>query len=75
MEMWMAWMKKAGSALVDGGAPLASVGSARPQVGGYSVLQAANEKAVMALLEAHPHRHAPGATFEVYEFQHLPGMG
>jgi hypothetical protein len=74
MELWMAWMKKAGSAIVDGGAPLSPAGSGNAKLGGYSVLQAESQKALMALLEEHPHRHAPGASIEAYEFQKLPGM-
>lgn len=74
MDAWMQWMSKAGNAIVDGGAPLAPVGAANPKVGGFGVLQAKDEKSLMALLEAHPHRQAPGATIEVHEFQQLPGM-
>jgi hypothetical protein len=74
MEMWMAWMKKAGPALVDGGAPLAPVGSASAKIGGYSILQAESEKALEQLLKEHPHRMAPGATIEVHEFLSMPGM-
>ncbi|MBK7864290.1 MAG: hypothetical protein IPJ65_37965 [Archangiaceae bacterium] len=74
MQMWMQWMKTAASAVVDGGSPLAPVGSANAKVGGYSVLQAKDEKTLMELLDAHPHRHAPGATIEVHELQQLPGM-
>jgi hypothetical protein len=74
MEAWMAWMNKAGKAIVDGGAPLAPVGSASAKIGGYSVLQAESEQALEQLLKEHPHRMAPGAAIEVHEFLSMPGM-
>src|SRR5690349_15159552 len=74
MEMWMKWMKKAGPAIVDGGAPVSPVGSASPKIGGYSILQAESAKALEKLLEDHPHRMAPDGTLEVHEFLPMPGM-
>jgi hypothetical protein len=71
MEMWMAWMKQVGSALVDGGSPLQGT---NPKVGGFSIMQGESAKHVETLLKDHPHKHAPGATFEIYEFLQIPGM-
>lgn len=59
MEMWMAWAKRAGSAIVDLGAPLgaaASVkgGAAGSKVSGFSILQADSSDAVRKVLKDHP---------------------
>jgi hypothetical protein len=70
MEMWMAWAAKAGSAIVDLGAPVAG----ESKVTGFSILQAESLNAIQALLVEHPHRKAPGASIEVHEFLQLPGM-
>ena len=75
MDAWMAWANKAGSAIVDLGAPLGrgasvapnAVGRGTTKVGGYSILQAASIDAVNKLLEGHPHFMAPGASIEVLE--------
>lgn len=74
MELWMAWSKKAGSAIIDMGSPLGPVGSSNSKVGGYSILQAESSQAIEALLKEHPHRKAPGASIEIHEFLKLPGM-
>ena len=74
MDMWMAWMKKAGSAIVDGGAPLTAVASANWKIGGFSIVQAESVQAAEALMKEHPHLKAPGGTIELHEFQQLPGM-
>jgi hypothetical protein len=83
MAAWMEWAQRAGSAIVDLGTPL---GSARRfssatessagdvAIGGYSVLQAADDKALQALLDGHPHFRAPGGTIETFEFLPMPGM-
>jgi hypothetical protein len=71
MEMWMAWMKKVGSALVDGGSPLTGPNA---KIGGFSILQGESVKHVETLLKDHPHKQAPGASFEIYEFLQIPGM-
>jgi hypothetical protein len=75
MDAWMAWSKKAGSAIVDLGAPLGrgasvkkgSVEKASGGVGGYSILQAPSIDAINQLLVDHPHFMIPGATIEVLE--------
>ena len=82
MEAWMAWAKRAGSAIVDLGNPVGQpvmVGAASAQevtshVGGFSILQAASTKEVTDLLSGHPHLMAPGGAIEVHEFLPMPGM-
>ena len=78
-ELWMKWMQKAGGAIVDGGAPLATPftvkggapGSAG-KVTGYSIVQAGSRAEVERLFEGHPHFHAPGASIEVLEVIPMP---
>ena len=82
MDAWMAWAKKAGSAIVDLGSPVGngssvvrtSVSAGTTKIGGYSVLQGESMKTVTKLLEDHPHFMIPGATIEVLEVLALPGM-
>jgi hypothetical protein len=83
MAAWMEWAQRAGAAIVDLGSPLgaprrfASATSSSPgdsQIGGYSLLQAADEIALQRLLDGHPHFRAPGASIEVLEFLPMPGM-
>jgi hypothetical protein len=80
MELWMQWAGKAGSSLVDLGAPVASVAtvgggdSKDLAVCGFSILEADSQEAVAKLIEDHPHFHTPGPTaIEVLEFQPIPG--
>ena len=70
MEAWQAWAGKAGSAIVDLGAPLAGDGD----ITGFSILQADSRSALDELLAEHPHRQAPGAAIDVLEFLPMPGM-
>ena len=81
MGLWMAWMEKASSAIVDGGSPLGdptvlpSNGSqGDPQVGGYSILQGESLEEITQLLDGHPHFHSPNASIEVRECLAMPGM-
>ena len=82
MDLWMAWARQAGSAVVDLGMPLGnaksvasdSVWPATSQISGFSILQAASAEAVTDLLRKHPHHRAPGASIEVFEFMPMPGM-
>lgn len=82
MQLWMTWTQKAGSAIVDQGAPLGDTSqvvggkatAAPSPIGGYSIYQAESRDALAALLADHPHYHAPGATIEIHEFMQLPGM-
>ena len=69
IQLWMEWFGRAGSSIVDGGAPLTGGdGSVR----GYSILQADSRDALAGVLEGHPHTHA-GGTIETYEFLPVPG--
>jgi hypothetical protein len=70
MEAWQAWAQKAGSAIVDFGAPLDGAGD----VTGFSVLQADSRSDLDGLLAEHPHRHSPRSSIDAYEFLELPGM-
>ena len=83
MEGWMNWAAKAGSAIVDLGAPLASVGSVGKSSGkasglsiaGFSILEADSADDVKKLLDGHPHFDSPGDTaIEILEFLPIPGM-
>ena len=82
MEAWMAWSRKAGSAIVDLGSPLgnaasitgAKAGDATSPIGGFSILQGDSRDAIVALMKQHPHLAMPGATIEVHEFMPIPGM-
>lgn len=79
MEAWMAWAKRAGSAVLDLGSPVgnsqqlggeASAGD----IAGYSILQAASMADAKKVLDGHPHLHMPGFSIEVLEFFPLPGI-
>src|SRR5258708_25844320 len=68
MDAWMAWGKKAGSSIVDMGAPLgkslrvAKGGAASPTTNdlrGYSVMQAESEEALAPTMKEHPHITMP----------------
>jgi hypothetical protein len=84
MEAWMKWAKKCGDKLVDMGAPLVGgqqvgfdgkITDSKKNVSGYSVLQAKNRKAALALLKGHPHLGwNEKCTIEVHETVALPGM-
>ena len=83
MDMWMQWAKKAGSAVVDLGAPLGNAAAVdksgapskgKTQVSGYSIMQAASLKDLAKILEGHPHFMMPGNTIEVLEALSMPGM-
>jgi len=83
MDAWMAWSKKAASAIVDMGAPLGkslrvTKGGTAPttnDLGGYSVLQGESKEAVAESLKGHPHfMMMPEATIEIVELMPMPGM-
>ncbi len=79
MEAWMAWAKRAGSAIVDMGSPLGAnetVGGAATagNLGGFSILQADSLANVKKALDGHPHLHMPGNTIQVLEYLPIPGM-
>ena len=70
MQAWQSWGQKAGTAIVDFGAPLDGEGD----VTGFSILQVDSRSNLDDLLADHPHRQAPGADIDVLEFMALPGM-
>ena len=75
MDAWMAWSKKAGSAIVDLGNPLGKTLKVTPEgasptvndLGGYSILQGESKEALATVLKGHPHFMTPGGTIEVVE--------
>ena len=82
MEPWYAWARSCGESLADLGTPLANgqvmskAGSSPSDrnIAGYSMLQAADTAAVLALLPGHPHLGwAEGCEIEVHECMPLPG--
>jgi hypothetical protein len=80
MEAWMAWAKRAGSAIVEMGSPLgdtATLGGAAGagHIGGFSILQADSLSGAKKVLDGHPHLSGmPGASIEVLEYLPIPGM-
>jgi hypothetical protein len=82
MDLWMAWSKKAGNAIVDLGVPLGnpmklsggSTSKSDSKAAGFSIMQAESAKAIEGLLKEHPHFKAPGAWIEYLEFLPMPGM-
>jgi hypothetical protein len=85
MAMWKAWAEKAGSNLVDLGAPLVngtrlhpngSTGSSNKEVTGYSLIDAEDLEDLMDLLSGHPHISGwdPNAWIEIHEKMFIPGM-
>jgi len=68
-----AWLQSAGKAVTDPGAPLRNVGQvangapeAKVAIGGYSIVEAADTKAALAILKSHPFV-ARGGTLQVDE--------
>ncbi len=82
MEAWMAWSKKAGSTIVDMGAPLGKslrvtktgTSPVVNDLGGYSILQAESKEALGASLKGHPHFMMPEGFIEIVELMPMPGM-
>ncbi len=84
MGAWNAWAGRVGEGLIDFGAPLAggmrvaADGSTSPStrdVAGYSILEADDLEAALALAKGHPHLSMPGGCeIEVHEAQAVPGM-
>jgi hypothetical protein len=84
MGAWNAWAAAVGDDMVDFGAPLAggvrvsADGSTSPsvrEVTGYTLLEAADLDAALALAKDHPHLSMPGGCeIEVHEAQPVPGM-
>ncbi len=78
MGAWMAYFGKIGPSIVDGGAPFAPgsrmLGAGKASgVTGYSIVQADNLEAAVALTSGHPHI-AHGGGVEVFELVKIPGM-
>ena len=82
MDAWMAWSKKAGSSLVDMGAPLGKsvrvtkggASASTNDLGGFSIMQAESKEALAENLKGHPHFAMPDGSIEVVEFMAMPGM-
>jgi hypothetical protein len=83
MDAWMTWSKKAGSSIVDMGAPLgksvrvAKDGAVSPvtnELGGYSIMQAESKEALAATMKEHPHFRTPDSSIEIIELMAIPGM-
>jgi hypothetical protein len=80
MKPWQEWMEKAGTSLIDSGAPfmggveLTSGGSqaANKDVTGFSILEAENIDAAKALCDNHPHLNwTDGCSLEIYEHMNM----
>ena len=75
MAPWMEWFGKLGSAVVDGGNPLAhgvqvtpsGASPSQSHVSGYTFVEAADIEAAKKMVEGHPHFMMPGNTVEVLE--------
>ncbi len=80
IDAWMGWAQRAGSAIVDMGAPLGNpiaLGgkpSGGAHVGGYGVVQAKSIEEAKQLFNGHPHLMLPGASIEILEQLLMPGM-
>lgn len=82
MAAWQSWQEKAGSAVLDLGAPLdksttVAAGAATPgktSITGYTLVQAGSMDEAVALMKDHPHFHMPGASVQILECVRMPGM-
>lgn len=79
MEPWQTWAAKAGSAIVDLGAPLGDGvivgdGDAYNDIAGFSILDSDSQQTAVGLLRDHPHLHTPGGQIELHEMLRPPGM-
>jgi hypothetical protein len=82
MDAWMAWSKKAGSAIVDLGAPLGKTLKVTPSgptptrndLGGYTIMQAESKEALAETLKGHPHFMVPEGFIEIMDIVSMPGM-
>ena len=74
-DAWMAWFKKSGSAIVDGGTPLGMSMNVTPtaiskgltKVSGYSIVQADSVEGVKMMLMDNPFFMMPDTSIEVLE--------
>ena len=82
MDAWKVWGQKAGSSIVDMGAPLGKALSVTPtgaspirnDLGGFSILQGESKEALAETMKGHPHFMTPGGTIEITEMMVMPGM-
>jgi hypothetical protein len=83
MSEWNAWAGKVGDGLVDFGTPLAGgvrvtkdgTSASEREVAGYTIIEAPDMDAALALAKDHPHLNMPGGCeIEVHEAQQIPGM-
>lgn len=83
MGQWMSWAGRVGEGMVDFGTPLGGGMNVSPEgtspssreVAGYTLIEAADMDAALALAQEHPHLTMPGGcTIEVHEAQPIPGM-
>ncbi len=84
MAEWGAWAGRVGDGMVDFGTPLGEGvrvspgGATAPserQVSGYSIIEAADKDAAIALAQGHPHLNMPGGCeIEIHDVQPIPGM-
>lgn len=83
MGEWNAWAGKVGDGMVDFGTPLAGgvrvttkgTSPSTREVAGYSIIEARDLDAALALAKDHPHLNMPGGCeIEVHEVQAIPGM-
>lgn len=80
MAGWQSWMEKVGDAVVDIGLPMAngravvddgSAGTAT-DLNGYSIIQAENMDAAIALVDGHPFLSDHSGKFSVEVFELMP---
>jgi hypothetical protein len=83
MGDWNAWAGRVGDGMVDFGTPLAGgvrvktdgTSPSTREVVGYSIIEADDFDAALALAQGHPHLNMPGGCeIEVHEAQAIPGM-
>ncbi|MBO9617795.1 MAG: hypothetical protein J7539_02060 [Niabella sp.] len=84
MKAWMTWAQNCGDKLSDLGQPLANginiisgaaAESAESEIGGFSILQAADREEALQLLKNHPHlQWNEACTIELHEAMPIPGM-
>ena len=81
MKPWLDWRDRAGSALLDFGAPLMGGAEIKSQqalmpstreVCGYSIVQGNDQDSVHALFDGHPHlQWHPEASIELHEIAEM----